>query len=1125
VRPIRSLFFAAVLSLVLIALAGARLQPAGAASTELFFSEYMEGTSNNKALEIFNGTGSPVNLTTGLYSVAMYFNGSTSPGTTINLNGTVQPNDVFVLAHSLALAEIRARADQQSSASWYNGNDAVALMKGAAVVDVIGQIGLDPGTEWGTGLTSTADNTLRRKSTILAGDTNAADAFDPAAEWDGFATNDFENLGSHSTGGGQRVIANCGAGPLATEEGTAATRSVSATDADGQVASLALTSVTPTPAAGSIALGNVVPASTVGGTATGDVTVNASVPAGTYQAEITATNEDTTPASASCTLAVSVVHVYAIHEVQGAGHTSPFAGQAVSLQPATVYALRSNGFYTQDPNADADPNTSEGIFVFGSTTGIGVGDSVKVSGNVAEFRPGATGLTITEITGPTVQVLSTGNQLPAATVIGAGGRTPPDTVIDNDSFAAFDPAQDGIDFYETLEGMRTGVSNPVVVGPTNGFGEVWVLADDGAGAAVRSVRDGILVRPTDFNPERVMLDDGILGSMVGANVGDHFVGSPEGAMNYDFGNYRIELTQQPLRIADGVTREVTATPEPKELSVATFNVENLGGNEAQAKYDALAGQIVERLRAPDVIALEEIQDNNGTTGGQTNTEVAADLTLSRLIAAIQGARGPTYEYRQINPVANQDGGAPGGNIRVGFLFRTDRGLAFVDRAEAGEPSTTGTTIVAGTGGKPQLSRSPGRISPGATAWNASRKPLAGEFTFRGRTFFLIANHFNSKTGDQPLYGRNQPPSRPSETQRAQQAQLVNDFADSILGLDPNASIVVLGDLNDFEFSNTLTILKGGVLQNLMDTLPASERYSYVFEGNSQVLDQIVVSPGLGTAPLQFDPVRVNSEFFDQLSDHDPSVARYFVNTSPSLSAGGPYAVDEGSSITLTANGSDAEGDALTYDWDLDDNGTFETAGQSATYSAVDGPATPTVKVRVSDGTASATATTTVSIANVPPTATLSAPASSNAGFSFTLSLTGATDASAPDRAAGFAYAFDCGDGYGVFSSAASTSCTPLDTGALTVHGKLRDQDGDVREYTASITVGVTFQSLCDLVRAYTSDAKTRETLCKRLQLASVEPGAAAAQLQVFRKDVDKAEADGFLTATEAGTLRRLSTRL
>ena len=168
------------------------------AQSGVFISEYIEGSSNNKAIEIFNGTGAPLNISN--YQIRMYFNGSASAGLTITLVGTVAAGDVYVLAHSSASPVIAVQADQFNGAGWFNGDDAVVLyhVPTASFVDVVGQIGFDPGTEWGSGLTSTADNTLRRKATILNGDPNGANAFNPSIEWDGFATDTFGDLGTHN---------------------------------------------------------------------------------------------------------------------------------------------------------------------------------------------------------------------------------------------------------------------------------------------------------------------------------------------------------------------------------------------------------------------------------------------------------------------------------------------------------------------------------------------------------------------------------------------------------------------------------------------------------------------------------------------------------------------------------------------------------------------------------------------------------------------------------------------------------------------------------------------------------------------------------------------------------------
>ncbi len=219
---------------------------------------------------------------------------------------------------------------------------------------------------------------------------------------------------------------------------------------------------------------------------------------------------------------------------------------------------------------------------------------------------------------------------------------------------------------------------------------------------------------------------------------------------------------------------------------------------------------------------------------------------------------------------DQDGGEPGGNIRVGFLFRTDRPLTFVDRP--GATPTTPNAVVETKHGA-ELLYSPGRIDPTNAAFTNSRKPLAAEFNYRDRRLFVIANHFNSKGGDDPLFGRFQPPVQYSQVQRVQQAQVVHDFVDAIQAADSKANVVVAGDLNDFEFATPLELLEGAGLTPLIETLPQRERYTYVFDGNSQALDHILVNDELAHRSFEYDVVHVNSEFHDQASDHDPQVAR------------------------------------------------------------------------------------------------------------------------------------------------------------------------------------------------------------------------------------------------------------
>ncbi|MBM7502704.1 ExeM/NucH family extracellular endonuclease [Agromyces aurantiacus] len=196
-RPVRLSvgLTAAALALTGIAAPAAALE---GDPTDLIISEVVEGSSNNKAIELFNPTGAAVDLSAAQYSIQMFFNGSASAGLTINLTGSVAAGEAWVIAQASASAPVLAQADQTNGAGWFNGDDALTLRRAGTVVDSFGQIGVDPGTEWGAGLTSTADNTLRRADGVCVGDAVTNDAFDPALEWVGFATDTFDGLGTHT---------------------------------------------------------------------------------------------------------------------------------------------------------------------------------------------------------------------------------------------------------------------------------------------------------------------------------------------------------------------------------------------------------------------------------------------------------------------------------------------------------------------------------------------------------------------------------------------------------------------------------------------------------------------------------------------------------------------------------------------------------------------------------------------------------------------------------------------------------------------------------------------------------------------------------------------------------------
>ena len=236
-------------------------------------------------------------------------------------------------------------------------------------------------------------------------------------------------------------------------------------------------------------------------------------------------------------------------------------------------------------------------------------------------------------------------------------------------------------------------------------------------------------------------------------------------VDYSFGNFKFLAVNDP-RFADGGLRpERTRKRGRDELAVASYNVENLDGVDEQERFDRVAGQIVGNLRSPDILSLEEIQDNDGAA---TTTPTQANLTYERLIDAIAAAGGPSYDYRQIDPEPGTDGGEPGGNIRVAFLFRTDvRGLRFVDRP-GGDATTATEPVASARGAQAHAQPGPRRPRPTTSSTTAASRSRASSAT-AAEPLFVVGNHFNSKGGDDPLFGRFQEPRLPSEVVRHGQA--------------------------------------------------------------------------------------------------------------------------------------------------------------------------------------------------------------------------------------------------------------------------------------------------------------------------------------------------------------------
>jgi predicted extracellular nuclease len=572
-----------------------------------------------------------------------------------------------------------------------------------------------------------------------------------------------------------------------------------------------------------------------------------------------------------------------IHDIQGAAQRSPLAGRSVRGVSGVVTAIAAHGFWFQDPEPDADPATSEGLFVYleeprAADAPLLAGDEVHVVGTVDEYVPASrTGqLPVTELNHATVTLVGHGRPLPPPVRVGRGGRLPPTEVFRADApggdatAGTFDPVRSGLDFWESLEGMRVELADPVACSPTSSLGELWVLADGGADATGRNARGGVTLRPGDSNPERVLLGPA-LAKIARADVGVRLAqgGAPRlvGVLDYAFGNFRL-LPTAPVEVAGGgVAPQTVAPAADDELSVACFNLENFSAASDKAKVAALGRVIAVNLAAPDLVAVEELQDDSGTKKDGT---VTAERGARALLDAITAAGGPAYRCADIAPEDGTDGGVPGGNIRCALLWREDRGLSLVARP-GGDARTTAT--IGGPAGAPALSPSPALVSPLDPAFKDARKPLAAELAWRGAPLFVVACHLSSKFGDDPAEGARQPPVESSEPHRVAEAQVVRGFVDALVAAGGRA--IVLGDLNDFWFGDAVGALTaGGGLVDLTNRLPDVERYTYLWQGNSQQLDHVLASAKLAAQCTDARPVHVNCEFAAQVSDHDPVIARF-----------------------------------------------------------------------------------------------------------------------------------------------------------------------------------------------------------------------------------------------------------
>lgn len=814
----------------------------------LFISEYVEGSSFNKALELYNNGDTPVDLSG--FELRLYSNGASSPSQTLGLSGTLAAGATYVIANPSANAAILAVADlQNGSVINFNGDDAIELYDVGAgqPVDVFGQIGVDPGSAWTGNGVSTLNSALRRLPSVQQGDPDGSDAFDPSVEWAAFAQDTFDGLGTHTVDGGADtapVLLTVAPGDGATEvapDSNVVLQFDEPVDVAGTItivgdgsASYAFTVLDDTSGSSILTLD---PTTEF---ALGD-TITVTVPAGAVTDEDTNDPPDAnqTETTVSFTVATSTPLPTLISEVQGNGESSPLIGQQITIEGIVVGDFQDgvsgtngdfNGFYVQEEDADVDGDdaTSEGIFVFDGSLpdiDVNVGDKVRVTGTVTEFfRETQLG------GGPTVQIVSSGNTLPTAAQI-----TFPVAQTTTNSDGAL------IADLEAFEGMLVTIPQELTVADlfTLGrFGDIGLYAEGRLETFTQSnqpsvtgfeafqdvaVRNTVILDDgsTIQNPPTIPFDvasaPGDVAGQLDANdelrAGDTIT-DLTGTLRFSRGSggsgdeiYRINPTVTP--VFDNENPRPDEAPDVGgDLKVASFNVLNfftsLGdggltsgpegqsprGADNQEEFDRQVAKLVAAVTEieADVFGLIELENEFGDENG--DGRFAIQFLVDELNSAIAGA-----DYQYVDPGTPFIGTDA---ITVGLIY---------DANEVGvAPSTTVEVLT--DADLAVLGVDPG--NPVFDGVGTSRNPLAVTFEqlASGETFTVAVNHFKSKGFVSP-FGNNQGIGDGTGNNNEARLQAATAL-DAWLDTDPTGSgdedFLIIGDLNAYAMEDPIQYL-------------------------------------------------------------------------------------------------------------------------------------------------------------------------------------------------------------------------------------------------------------------------------------------------------------------------------
>lgn len=870
---------------------------AQAAYTDLIISEYIEGSSNNKAIELYNGTSAPIDLAAGGYKVRMYFNGGTSPTLTHNLSGVIPAGGVFVLANPSASSAILSLANETTSSNaWYNGDDAVLLVKGAGntVVDSVGQVGNDPGAEWGTGLTSTADNTLRRKTAVSAGDTNVSDGFDPASQWDGFAIDSFSDLGVYSggtSGDAAPAVASSvpadGSGNVLTSANLAVSFTEPVVLASGAFTlQCSVSGAKAVTVSGSGASYTLDPASdfTAGESCT--LTVNAS------QVTDVDTNDGPDAMLANYVAVFTVAAPVsacaqpftATYAIQGSGAASPLSGtvttQGVVVGDYEGAAPALRGFYIQDANGDGDPYTSDGLFVFDGSNGNKVqpGQVVRVTGTVSEFQ------NQTQVSATSVQVCGTGSVAPTDVYL---------------------PAANASDL-ERFEGMLVRLPQTLHVTEhfqLGRFGQVVVSVNDRQAQPTNVVAPGAPAAALQAQNllSRIILDDGENGQnpdpivfgrgglpLSASNTlrGGDTVSNVTGVMTYTWAGNAASGNAWRVRPVNALGASLPdfqpANPRPSaaparsgSLRAAGFNVLNyfntfgttacrfgVGGGVAECRGAEDSGEF-QRQVSKTVAALVDMNADVVALGEIENDGYGSGSAIRHLVDAVNAQLGAgTYAVLDVDARTGQLNAAGTDAIKVGFIYKP------------GSVTPVGTTaalnsvaFVNGGDGAPR-----------------NRPAIAQAFQQAdGERFIAVANHLKSKGSecDAPDAGDGQ---GNCNAVRLNAANLMRTWLASNPTGTGDADVLILGDLNSYAKEDPIRAFTSNGWVNLIEAWNGPEAYSYVFDGQWGYLDHALASPSLAAQVSGTADWHVNAD--------EPNVLDYNTNFKSAGQIASLYAPDE-----------------------------------------------------------------------------------------------------------------------------------------------------------------------------------------------------------------------------------------